>query len=437
MVMVRIDDAQVRDAVTGELIQGLVGQQVKIVTRDTTTPFPIYDAIGDPIPGSVVTVTPVFTVPRIWVDVTTPADVYLDWYDEASGVRGPVDFDRALRDSAAAAAASASASASAATTAQAAAETAASAAAAALPVGGTTGQSLVKLSNTDRHVGWATVSGGGGGGAVTSVAGKTGDVSLVKGDVGLGQVDNTSDANKPVSTAQAAAIAAKANASHTHAISDVTALQSALDSKAGLNAAVNASQINAGTGVIAPARLGSGTPSGSNFLRGDGTWATPPGGGSGGAVDSVNGQTGEVILDAADVGALPDTYTAPVVSVAGKTGVVTLAKGDVGLGAVDNTSDANKPVSTAQQAALDTKAADSAVVKLTGNQSIGGVKTFTSAPVVPDASFPQAKVSGLTTALAGKVSGLNGLTGIWRGSQSAYDALGTYDDDVLYIVTGA
>src|SRR5690606_30581938 len=100
-------------------------------------PFPIYDAIGDPIPGSVVTVTPVFTVPRIWVDVTTPADVYLDWYDEASGVRGPVDFDRALRDSAAAAAASASASASAATTAQAAAETAASAAAAALPVGGT------------------------------------------------------------------------------------------------------------------------------------------------------------------------------------------------------------------------------------------------------------------------------------------------------------
>src|SRR5690606_2769070 len=30
---------------------------------------------------------------------------------------------------------------------------------------------------------------------VTSVAGKTGAVSLVKGDVGLGSVDNTSDAN--------------------------------------------------------------------------------------------------------------------------------------------------------------------------------------------------------------------------------------------------
>lgn len=43
-------------------------------------------------------------------------------------------------------------------------------------------------------------------------------------------------------------------------------------------------------------------------------------------------------------------------SVAGKTGTVTLVKADVGLGSVDNTSDANKPVSTATQNALDLKA---------------------------------------------------------------------------------
>lgn len=48
--------------------------------------------------------------------------------------------------------------------------------------------------------------------------------------------------------------------------------------------------------------------------------------------------------------------TAPVTSVAGKTGVVTLVKGDVGLGNVDNTADTAKPVSTAQQTALDLKA---------------------------------------------------------------------------------
>lgn len=42
---------------------------------------------------------------------------------------------------------------------------------------------------------------------VTSVARKTGAITLAKADVGLGNVDNTSDANKPVSTAQATAIA--------------------------------------------------------------------------------------------------------------------------------------------------------------------------------------------------------------------------------------
>lgn len=53
---------------------------------------------------------------------------------------------------------------------------------------------------------------------------------------------------------------------------------------------------------------------------------------------------------------LPSCITSGAVdSVAGKTGAVTLAKGDVGLGNVDNTSDANKPVSTAQQTALNGK----------------------------------------------------------------------------------
>ena len=43
-------------------------------------------------------------------------------------------------------------------------------------------------------------------------------------------------------------------------------------------------------------------------------------------------------------------------SVAGKTGAVTLVKGDVGLGSVDNTTDLLKPVSTAAQTALNLKA---------------------------------------------------------------------------------
>lgn len=51
-------------------------------------------------------------------------------------------------------------------------------------------------------------AGSGGGGAVDSVNGQTGTVVLTKSNIGLGNVNNTSDANKPVSTAQAAADAA-------------------------------------------------------------------------------------------------------------------------------------------------------------------------------------------------------------------------------------
>lgn len=56
-------------------------------------------------------------------------------------------------------------------------------------------------------------------------------------------------------------------------------------------------------------------------------------------------------LSGIEEGAQKNTVT----SVAGKTGTVILAKDDVGLGNVDNTSDANKPISTATQTALDKK----------------------------------------------------------------------------------
>lgn len=72
---------------------------------------------------------------------------------------------------------------------------------------------------------------------------------------------------------------------------------------------------------------------------------TPP-------VTSVNTQTGDVVLDAADVGALPDTYTAPVTSVNGETGIVVLDAADVGA------------------------VAEGTAVLLTGNQTVNGNKTF-------------------------------------------------------------
>jgi hypothetical protein len=51
----------------------------------------------------------------------------------------------------------------------------------------------------------------------------TGEVGgITKGMVGLANVDNTSDADKPISTATQAALGGKANSTHTHSGSDIT-----------------------------------------------------------------------------------------------------------------------------------------------------------------------------------------------------------------------
>ena len=60
---------------------------------------------------------------------------------------------------------------------------------------------------------------------------------------------------------------------------------------------------------------------------------------------------------------------------------------------------------------------DPTAVKLTGDQTVAGVKTFTDAPVVPDGAFTVAKTRGLQAALDGKapaartVTAGTGLTG--------------------------
>ena len=99
----RVNGAQVRDAITGDINRDLVGQPIRIVVRDTTSAFPILDGAGDPIPDSDLIVMATFEIPWFWIDALTPADLYLDWLHVASGVRGPVDFDAVLREMARAA----------------------------------------------------------------------------------------------------------------------------------------------------------------------------------------------------------------------------------------------------------------------------------------------------------------------------------------------
>jgi len=80
-----------------------------------------------------------------------------------------------------------------------------------VPIGGTSGQVLAKIDDTNYNTHWVT---GGGGAAVSSVNGQTGIVVLTKADIGLGNADNTSDVNKPISTATQSALNLKASKSY-------------------------------------------------------------------------------------------------------------------------------------------------------------------------------------------------------------------------------
>jgi hypothetical protein len=95
---------------------------------------------------------------------------------------------------------------------------------------------------------------------------------------------------------------------------------------------------------------------------------------------------------------------APVQSVAGKTGAVALAKADVGLGSVDNTADSGKPVSTAQQAALDLKAP-------LANPTFTGNITYNAGTIITDTTTGLKIGSGATQKL-----GFYGVTPVVRPS---------------------
>jgi hypothetical protein len=105
-----------------------------------------------------------------------------------------------------------------------------------------------------------------------------------------------------------------APASHTHAIADVTNLQSSLDGKAASSHQHSGSDITSGT--VAPARLGSGTPSASNFLRGDGSWQAASGSSSLSYLEHTVGTN--VVMLSANV-----YYDGPTVTLTAGTWLVT------------------------------------------------------------------------------------------------------------------
>lgn len=141
--MYPIYSAWVLDAQTLLPNTALKGQLVQVVTRNTTTAYPIYDAASDLIPSSLVTVTQAASTPTVYIDTVTPESVYLDWYDAATGARGPIWFEEVSRQSAVTSAASSAGSATSAAT------SATAAAAAAADVASL--RAWIDLGNTTRN----------------------------------------------------------------------------------------------------------------------------------------------------------------------------------------------------------------------------------------------------------------------------------------------
>jgi len=205
----------------------------------------------------------------------------------------------------------------------------------------------------------------------------TGTVSgITSSMVGLSNVDNTSDSGKPVSTAQQTALDLKANiASPTFTgtvggitssmvgLSNVdntsdsgkpvsTAQQTALDLKANLASPTFTGTVSAPTQLSTDNTTKVATTAYVKTVVGE-------------LVDGAPGTIDTLKEVAAALGDDPNFATTVTNSIASKatiasptfTGTVGgITKTMVGLSNVDNTSDALKPVSTAQQTALDLKA---------------------------------------------------------------------------------
>jgi hypothetical protein len=177
----------------------------------------------------------------------------------------------------------------------------------------------------------------------------TGTVTgITKTMVGLGSVDNTSDAAKPVSTAQQTALDLKADLASptfTGTVSGITKTMVGLGSVDNTSDSAKPVSTAQQTALDLKANLASPTFTGTVT----GITATMVGLGS---VNNTSDAAKPVSTAQQTALDLKANLASPAF-----TGTVTgISKAMVGLGSVDNTADAAKPVSTAQQTALDLKA---------------------------------------------------------------------------------
>ena len=177
------------------------------------------------------------------------------------------------------------------------------------------------------------------------------------------------------------------------------------------------------SGTIASARLGSGTANSTTYLRGDGTWATPAGGG-GGTVTSVDISGGTGI--SASGGPITGSGTLSVTlssNLQAWSGVTTASKADLASPAFTGNPTAPTPLT----ADNDTSIATTAFVKAQGYTTNTG--TVTSVAVSGGTTGLSTSGGPITTSgtvtLAGTLAVANGGTG-GTTAATGRDGLGIY-----------
>lgn len=162
------------------------------------------------------------------------------------------------------------------------------------------------------------------------------DITLTKADIGLGNVDNTADIDKPVPTSVLTALDGKVDKVTGKALSTNDYTTAEKTKLASLSTDAEANVLEA---VIVD---GGALPIVSKAVTIPVATTT---------VDGLITAEEKIKLAGIETGAQVNK----VLSVAGRQGTVILTMADVGLGNVDNTSDANKPISIATQTALNGK----------------------------------------------------------------------------------
>lgn len=342
-----------------------------------------------------------------------------------------------------------------------------------IPTGGTAGQILVKLSSADYATAWQNPAGGGGvapvWGAITgtlseqtdlqtALDGKVSDNELADAIAGI-TAASLGAYVKPGSGIPKADLAAAVQTSLGKADAaqpaGAYALAADLDNVFGIaTAAIPKTEKAAANGV---ATLGSDGKLLATQLPAIAISEFKGHVANQAAMLAITGETGDWVIrdDLSTVwiisGADPTQLTswtqvvyptAPVTSVAGRTGAVVLSKTDVGLSNVDNTSDANKPVSTAQSTAIGAKYTKPASgipktdLDSATQTSLG--KADSALQTAPVTSVNTR--TGAVTLAASDVSAItsaDGISHIVPITTAAYAALATKDAATLYLITDA